>query len=307
MPITFDAPGTAIDLGALTRFLDSLQSYSADLVQDLPTDKKLCHYTTLDGAIGIIDRQDLWMSNSRFSNDDSELVYGRGLIEDQVASLARRAEANPDRKKLLEDVRKRIKAVSGENVYVACFCERDNLLSQWRGYADNGGGVSIEFEPTGFQLVTGPDSPHGGLMRLWKVFYSETQQRRIVSKCIDYPGWPDDDFRARRIIDVLQFFLPTFKKEDFSEEEERRLIFSPKTGMAHPPRFRDRGGMLVPYFSLKELADPGGINPLRLPIARVVVGPGRHKELNVESLRMLLESKGYTDVPVVASSTPYRG
>lgn len=52
---------------ALVGFLNSLESYSSDLVQELRAGVKLCHYTTLDGAIGIVQGGDLWLSHLRFS------------------------------------------------------------------------------------------------------------------------------------------------------------------------------------------------------------------------------------------------
>jgi hypothetical protein len=39
----------------------------------------------------------------------------------------------------------------------------------------------------------------------------------------------------------------------------------------------------------------------------VLVGPGRHRLLNRDSLRMALDVHGCAKVPVDVSSTPYRG
>ncbi len=71
--------------------------------------------------------------------------------------------------------------------YVCCFCERDNLLSQWRSYGANGTGVSIGLDPREFEYISGPDMPYG-LMRLWRVFYKPTTQRKIVDDAIRYYG-----------------------------------------------------------------------------------------------------------------------
>src|SRR5688572_1799270 len=66
------SPRPPIDIAVLTGFLNSLESYSEELVQHLRSGQKLCHYTTLGGAIGIIESGDLWLTNSRYSNDDEE-------------------------------------------------------------------------------------------------------------------------------------------------------------------------------------------------------------------------------------------
>lgn len=303
-----------MDIDVLTQFLDSLESYSQDLVQHLRSGQKLCHYTSIEGAIGILTGNDLWLTNSRYSNDDEELEYGHRLVDAVLDELEH--EADEARLLWLASLRERVRAARGDQVYVSCFCERDNLLSQWRGYAENGGGISIEFDPEGFTAVAGPDCPHG-LMRLWKVFYEPQQQRKIVRDCIDYPYWPvqDEAERMSFVVDALQFFMPTFKNADFREEQERRLIFTPHPADPQPgrepvrPRFRTRGGLLVPFFSLRELSpyQPADTPDFRLPVRGLTVGPGPHRSLNVASARMLLAESGHPEAVVRASTTPYRG
>ena len=302
------APREPIDIGALTQFLNSLESYSQDLVQHLRSGQRLCHYTSLDGAIGIIRGGDLWLTNSRYSNDDEELDHGHRLVDAVLDELESEAAGDTVRLDWLRRLGDRLRAARGDQVYICCFCEKDNLLSQWRGYAENGGGVSLEFDPVGFTAVAGPDSLHG-LMRLWKVFYDRDQQRKIIRDCVDYPYWPsaDEEARIRFVVDAIQFFMPTFKNGDFREEQERRLIFTPYPAALPQPRFRTRRGLLVPYYSLRELSGqdaPG--SGFKLPISGVLIGPGPHRALNVESTRMMLAQQGYGDVPVQASTTPYR-
>lgn len=303
------APRAPIDIDILTGFLNSLESYSQDLVQHLRSGQTLCHYTSLDGAIGIVSGGDLWLTNSRYSNDDEELNYGHRLVDAVLDELEHEAATNASRLEWLHRLRLAVAAARGDQVYVCCFCEKDNLLSQWRGYAENGGGVSVEFDPNGFAAIAGPDCSHG-LMRLWKVFYDLAQQRKIVRDCVDYPWWPstNDDDRIRFVVDALQFFMPTFKNGDFREEQERRLIFTPYPGALPKPKFRTRRGLLVPYFSLQELSQPLGGGPaFKLPIKGLLIGPGLHRALNVESAKMMLAKHDYPDVVVKASTTPYRG
>ena len=309
MDETTPARRPPIDIGTLTQFLNSLESYSQDLVQHLRSGQTLCHYTSLEGAIGIIGGGDLWLTNSRYSNDDEELNYGNRLVDTVLDELEGETTANAPRLDWLRRLRSQLRDVRGDQVYVCCFCEKDNLLSQWRGYADNGGGVSIEFDPIGFTAVAGPDCAYG-LMRLWKVFYEREQQRKIIRDCVDYPYWPvaGEDDRIRFVVDALQFFMPTFKNGDFREEQERRLIFTPYPATSPKPKFRTRRSLLVPYFSLRELSNPAGyVSGFKLPIKGVLIGPGLHRALNVESTRMLLAKHDYLDVPVQASTTPYRG
>jgi DNA-dependent RNA polymerase auxiliary subunit epsilon len=195
-----------------------------------------------------------------------------------------------------------------DQVYICCFCQKEDLLSQWRGYADNGGGVSIEFDPAGFSAYTGGDCQHG-LMRLWKVFYDREQQRSIVRDCLDSLLWPTDpEARIRHVVDALQFFIPTFKSAAFSGEEERRLIFTPYPQAAPKPHFRTHRSLIVPYYSFQELCSSAGerSSAFRLPLQNLLIGPGDRRQLNAESARLLLDSKDYATVPVRASSMALR-
>ena len=295
------APRQAIDIDALKGFLDSLKSYSRDLIQHLDSGQKLCHYTSLEGSVGIISGGDLWLSNSRFSNDGAEQIFGHQLVDEVLDELESGATGDV-RRRDWRSLRAQIAVGNREQVYVCCFCEKENLLSQWRGYAKDGRGVSIEFDPDRFPELA---ACKHGLMRLWKVFYDRERQRDIIRACINYPCWPsaNQDDQIRFIVDALRFFMPTFKDADFREEQERRLIFTPSPRTSVRPRFRTKGAVLVPYFSLKDLLDP----TFTLPIKSVLLGPGFHRTLNVESTRMMLWTHEYVDVVVEASPTPYRG
>src|SRR6266496_803280 len=92
-PLTVSS-SPSIDIGVLTSFLNSLESYSQDLVQHLRSGQKLCHYTTLGGAIGIIESGDLWLTNSQYSNDDEELRYGHELVDEVIRELEGANKAN---------------------------------------------------------------------------------------------------------------------------------------------------------------------------------------------------------------------
>jgi len=202
-----------------------------------------------------------------------------------------------------------------EGVYICCFCQEDNLLSQWRGYGENGTGVSIAFNPDGFRSYSGPDMPieRLGLTRLWKVFYSIEIQENIVENALDLipelNSEDSDEIKAAKAADAIHFFMPTFKNEDFEQEDERRLIFTPSPKCAVGPSFRVARGMLAQYYSLKalgkELFGPEKVRPL--PIVNITIGPRVRQALNIESAKMLLSQNGYKEVTIQGSDTPFRG
>lgn len=296
----------SLDIEALREFLDNLGSFAGpELILESSRVSRLYHYTDLAGLNGILSTNDLWLTHLRFSNDDEEMTHGQNIVA-QILKM-RREQADPAQATYLEIIEKILDEPLAGGVYICCLCEKDNLLSQWRGYAANGTGVSIELAHQNFNFLTGPDCSHG-LLRLWNVFYREDQQRNIIGKAIDF-AWLHQthltvDKRAQNAADAIQFFIPTFKNHDFEEENEWRLIFTPRPDLQVKPRFRIARNMLVPYYSLQDL---GWSSTQPLPITGLCIGPSVNKMLNVQSTQLLLKERNYTNIPVTVSKTPFRG
>jgi hypothetical protein len=254
----------------LKPFLMSIGSDQPDLIFGVAA--RLFHYTDLGGFRGIVSDHDLWLTHLRYSNDDEEMLHGQRVVSEVIEEQIY-APVAPDRSAFLESVKEKL--MQQVDVYICCFCLQDDLLSQWRAYGANGMGVSVGIDPTEFASLAGPDSPPGGLLRIWKVFYKEDQQRNIIKALLDcgmfQPGTPEE--RAENTAAAIQFFVPTFKNENFAGEQECRMIFTPQAGFKLSPKFRVGRGMLIPYFSLKDLrsllTQPGS----ELPIRTVLLGP----------------------------------
>lgn len=298
-----------IDFNLLRDFLESIQSDTEDLIFGPAQGQPLYHYTDLAGLQGIVRHHDLWLTNSRYSNDDEEVTHGYHIVQQVInEERGRLPPPPPDRLNYLERVSDLVKEPTPEGVYICCFCLDDNLLSQWRGYGANGTGVSLRFNPVEFSAVTGQDSPHGGLMRLWKVFYDADRQKNIVKKALDFAFFSDlarpVEDRAQQAADAIQFFIPAFKNGGFREERECRLIFTPPPNCPVQPDFRVARGMLVPYYSLQKLS---GSQLSQLPITGILLGPSANKLLNRDSAKMLLRQAGYANVEPETSEIPFRG
>lgn len=304
-----EQPRPDVDITALTAFLDSLQSFSVDLVLNIQPGQSLYHYTDLGGLLGIVQNHDLWLTHSRYSNDDEEMTLGYKVVGQIIRAELDKPGATVDRIAYLRRLAELVEKPTPEGVYICCFCMKDNLLSQWRSYGANGTGVSLKFDPVGFTPMTGYECKHG-LLRFWKVFYRLETQMKIITDAINFVPAQNigqtTEALALRAADAIQFFIPTFKNADFSEEEEWRLIFTPQPSCPVKPRYRVARNMLVPYYTLRDLTKHLPPEHL-LPIRGVCVGPSAQKSLNVESTRMILTQSRYGNAPVIASETPYRG
>jgi hypothetical protein len=295
---------------ALNAFLSSVGSrVGPELI--LSPGKELYHYTSLAGLLGIIEGGDLWLTHTRYLNDEEEMAHGNDVAEQAICALVAMSAADVKKTAYLRQLRALLGSPSNEGVYVCCFCQHDNLLSQWRGYGANGTGVSVQFDSAGFTQWTGADCPQG-LMRFWRVFYKAETQRKIVVAAIEHSWDPNLEslLCAQRAAHAIEFFIPTFKNPDFEQEAEWRLIFTPNPQCPIRPRFRVRGAMLVPYYRLHDLSQSvsptAAVRP-QLPIGHVTVGPGAAKMLNVESIRTMLNDYGYAGILVDPSATPFRG
>jgi hypothetical protein len=301
-----------VDLKAIDQFLEFLDFNHEHMTSLRPG--SVFHYTDLSGLKGIVENHDLWLTNSQYCNDEEELKHGYSVAKDALGKAKTAGLHSPAYlDKIGEFLEQR------EGVFICCFCDKDNLLSQWRTYAGNGTGVSLQFNPNSFANFTGGDCPVG-LARFWKVYYDRPKQEYIVESALQHfhppPGAAagDTEDRARQAADSIKFFIPTFKNISFSEENEWRLIFTPSSepppgGPAiPPPRFRVSRNMLVPYYSLQDirLATAPAAPPVLLPIVGVKVGPSPNKLLNQHSLRTLLQQRGYPTNLVDTSEIPYR-
>jgi hypothetical protein len=312
------------DFDFLSNYLqNTVRSYHSDFIRQVQKGEPapdLFHYTTLKALEGVITGHDLWLTHALYCNDEAELKLGRECARKEIRKLCGK-DGDEIRKHYskgndvamlayLNDLDALIKQPSSEEVYICCFCENGDALSQWRAYGGNGNGVSIRIPPNRFENYVGKQP--FGFLSIWNVSYPSLKHEQIMERAILHTYeqfWPSllPEQIARKAKDLIDFFVPTFKHEGFKEEVEWRMTFAPEPS-GPKPRYRAARDMLIPYYSLKGLIESTGVNmkTWSLPITEVRIGPCRYKELNEASARSLLSNNGY-NCPVIPSQTPYRG
>lgn len=98
-----------------------------------PVDKLIYHYTSLGVFWKCVDNNSMYARHVRFSNDAEEYALGKKLIEGFVKT-------------------KGLQMTREEDYYMICFCKKDDLLSQWRGYAEAGVSMGFDFSYGEFYL-----------------------------------------------------------------------------------------------------------------------------------------------------------
>ncbi|WP_329167542.1 DUF2971 domain-containing protein (plasmid) [Streptomyces sp. NBC_01717] len=261
------------------------------------------HYTTAAGLHGIVSNITLWASDASFLNDAQELTYSHDYLlaelQKSVQWLERHRAPRPigggagaDHDELV-DVFNAIIAeldqavtLSPEqlHVYVTCFCNSGDLLSQWRGYGGAGGfALGIQAEAL-YDLSK--QKAREGLFD--KVCYGidEGIERGWIDR------WPPNRTPQYSITNALAMI----KHPAFREEQEWRLMI-PDRGTRDDLRFRVGPIGLIPYLQLDLPVDA---------VKRVIVGPGRHIGERISGVRQLLDRFGLNDVPVEPSKAPLR-
>jgi hypothetical protein len=196
-------------------------------------EKLLFHYSDLNSSHSMLLKNSVWFSYVRHSNDTQEFSAGIDMIIQElkndktlepfihvegVIEFLEKDKRNPEIKPL-----------------IFCVSEKSDQLSQWRGYANFGKGLSLGFKADSFRS-------HDNCF-LRKVVYDAECFKVNIRKILDeyvtiMTGFnkegllKDDskDLRADIISSVIQTFYTaalTYKNKKFSEEKEWRWIMIP--------------------------------------------------------------------------------
>lgn len=265
----------------------------------------LHHYTSGDGLLGILSSSELRGGNFMYLNDQAELEYGERLLRD-IADRRRKNASTPLQKRFFTALLE-YSVLPYWDVYVVCFCTKPDRLSQWRGYGTSASRYCIEFQTSGLERAR-HDCPVSPPI---KVSYRRVQQTKVLESIMDVyfdavQGLDVDDARAEdlgRSVHVASAHAFTFLKDPkFAEEHEWRSVAAPVLGQYERDlKFVSRDGVIRPL--LPVLRGEGE----RLPIRRVVVGPGAYQRQNEKSARLMLSQFGYEDVPVTFSTVTLSG
>ena len=311
---------------------------------------EIFHYTTASGLLGILASKTLWAVHTSFLNDSEEIVgffdrvlpvllrdpldeyvkeRSTMLIFQQWASVLDDDPQSYIAKRLIQTLKNVLSRA--QDHYVACFCttsdpwqERNGLLSQWRGYGEDGG-YAIVFDSEKLSELLGAE---GGTFPQTGLSWADIEYRMDDESLI-----VDDDNKSRirlvkeavrsllRDIHIdeknslftdLPFLASICKHRGFAEEKEVRVVVSEPSQEVriaqtstlllpgHVVHHFVRNGVLVPCVHLFATQ-----NLTSLPIKRIIVGPHPEKHSRGKAVESLLFKHGI-GAEVVLSETPFR-
>ena len=310
-----------LDFAALDPALEKVSSAIAESRKHtqaaLP--KLLFHYTDSSGMRGILESSRLWATNYRFLNDASEIAYGMTLFESLVQARLKKGE-NDVVSEFLGRTLHTANAFEGMfDCYITCFCERDDLLNQWRAYASSGGGYALGFKAKEIGRRGGKLHPTQDFV-LRKVVYNEELQKQLIAEVLDLASRIlGDATQAVSVADAnsliarcCQFvrtevadYLFCFKHPAFAVEEEWRLCRIVSSGDEDHVLFRDGPYGLTPYVCL-DPSPMAGVHHNKLPLARITHGPVPDPSNVRFALKKLLKAKEYSFAEIAGSAMPVR-
>jgi hypothetical protein len=246
------------------------------------------HYTTIPGIIGVVTRRELWASDCQFLNDGAELSYARDIYFAEVQKLGLAPledgggyfQAGPS----LENFR----------MFIVCFCEDGDLLSQWRGYGtDQGYALGFDTEQLKALNIGETIPVQYGIPNPAEYF---AQELEVASHRSGHPGmveWHASEQLLPRLARV--------KHPGFAEEREWRILIQ------------------MPLYELKEPkvsvqfrpSSMGPIAYLVIPfppecLREVIIGPGTHTETRKAAVLDLLHYHNLEHVDARVSNIPFR-
>ena len=104
----------------------------------------LYHYTKFPAMNNIIRNGELWLCNTQFMNDKSEMSHYIKCIEEAV--LAADNINKNDRERIKDIFKEQLNKIDEHLTYCMCMSEERDDAAQWERYADNGQGVCIIFD-----------------------------------------------------------------------------------------------------------------------------------------------------------------
>jgi Protein of unknown function (DUF2971) len=283
-----------------------------------PIPEILFHYCSVETLLSILSDMTIRMSPLTSLNDYMEHSWLRKIAIDYINDLTRkRPNSILDPKDVVSDflfaARLSLNVLKPVVPYCACFSSDGDVLSQWRAYASDAKGVAV-----GFRSASLPDFDHTSLKA---VVYDQQKHITIVDTLIREftdeltDKKSKDDLQSHADDFYVQLLEPSMycKNPAFSEEKEWRIVHEPvfvdipgtkktlQIGPATRSGYRIRDDRLIRYLDVQFDA-----RFAEKTISELVLGPKNPMSDDDETLKQLLQERGYGHVTVRKSRATYR-
>jgi hypothetical protein len=253
----------------------------------MPSATVIYHYTTISGLIGIMTNRKLWASDCRYLNDGAELLYAYKFFLTELEKL----KLPP-----IDDGGYSVPSSVFEDfrMFISCFCENGDLLSQWLGYGANQG-YSLGFDLKELRALNKCEiiPVQYGILNPSKYFKKELAEAPIISNHPAIYAW----HASSRILPKLA----SVKNPAFSEEHEWRLLKKLSVEELKRPNIdlKFRPSKMGPI-SYLEIDFPAKC------LREIIIGPGGDTDSQRIAVSNIINYYDLHDVKIRTSNIPLR-
>ena len=152
------------------------------------------HYCNMDTFNKIISNKELWLTDITKSNDSIKIFWIKDSIKNIFIEEYDKSFLNKIlfKNTVIEVFDTYLNDFFDDNnmpyyFFVCCFSEEGDLLSQWRGYADDGKGIAIGFDAhilSKAGKLMKHDSISSNTIENGKIIYDQKEQQNIISALV---------------------------------------------------------------------------------------------------------------------------
>lgn len=192
------------------------------------------YYCSLETFLNILKNKEIYLSDPLKMNDKLEIKWYLDRLkenknkDDMGYSVFERMKMRSGLDFSYDDLVNNLASKGQKSVYISCFSKKPDLLSQWRGYADDGKGVAIGFDLD--ELVVADN------FLLQEIIYTndivEDEGENDVEMVADMIRTVINEYKITNKEKQIEVFLhelipelAKYKNPAFAEEEEIRLIY----------------------------------------------------------------------------------
>lgn len=269
------------------------------------------HYCSLETFKSIIENQCFWLCDVQKSNDSAELIY---FYDRMIKTLDKMIDPSEHvtpqyDKDVLQQMKNALQNTKFQTtpVYSCSFSTNGDLLSQWRGYADDGFGVAIGVDFSVFSKLIIP------FVDIRSVQYGDAIAHEACECKIKhtFSGADLSSNPETALLSLICQFVSLnhafYKSLSFQEEKEQRIVLleENKTPISYLPylserKYRITHHQLASYHELRFGAIKDDL------LCKIILGP--KCQTKPDDIRMFLRDCGYqaSNIDIVLSKATYR-
>ena len=299
--------------------------FDVEIPELKPKTSKFIHYTSLDAFYSIFDTGKVRFTSIRSTNDPSEFINGRRLLENTLIEIRKnyktyeKAFDNWSLNNSLDNYQGFIFCTS-----MATDDDEDvGDLNQWRLYGSNGLGIAFVINS---EIITPLGNLNSYMAVPRKVIYDKEEAMALITSQVsdffeDFESLPletidwlrEDDLNFQAYLSNRLYWLPAvFKHKAYKNEKEVRFIrHDIGESAGNKVFFPENNTIRKPTIEISIAERRGEIPNERMycPIESIIIGPSADQDAVEDSIRQFLKMKNYileTQIKIKRSDIPYR-